>query len=314
MTVPTNTDLACDVPLGLRAEHDWIVQLCQDASVEMTFHDTARLRDAGTLLPAGSRIFISHLPRQQWEQTVEAAVEVSQCGLKPVPHIPARQLSGARELDQLLVQLVRRAAVTQVLLIAGDRPQPAGPFSASSEVLRTGLLEQHGISRVSLAGHPEGHPQVGTDVLRASEEEKIRYAEERGFEAGFITQFTFDSSPIIEWVRGLRARGISNGVRLGLAGPARLSTLLKYAVHCGVGPSIRALSSRRASFGRLLGDRGPEALVCELARARSEGLDIEGIHLFSFGGLLRTCRWVQAVGQGRFTLDDAHGFIVGETG
>jgi len=313
MTVPTNIDLARDVPPDLRVEHEAIVQLCRDTSVEMTFHDATGLRDAGALLPAGSRMFISHLPRQRWEQTMEAAIEVSNCGLKPVPHIPARQLSSARELDQLLEQLVRRAAVTQVLLIAGDRPQSVGPFLASSEVLRTGLLERHGISRVSIAGHPEGHPQVGTEVLRASEEEKVRYAEERGFEASFITQFTFDSAPIIEWVRGLRARGISNGVRVGLAGPARLSTLLKYAMHCGVGPSIRALSSRTASFGRLLGDRGPEALVGELARARGQGLDIEGIHLFSFGGLLRTCRWIHAVGQGRFRLDDAQGFVVDET-
>jgi methylenetetrahydrofolate reductase (NADPH) len=142
--------------------------------------------------------------------------------------------------------------------------------------------------------------------------EKVQFAEQAGLETSFVTQFAFDSSPIIEWVRGLRARGIRNGIHVGLAGPARFSTLLQYAARCGVGPSIRALSSRASSFGRLLSESGPESLVCELAQARSGGLEIDGIHLFSFGGLARTCRWIQAVGQGRFTLDDAQGFVIDE--
>lgn len=312
MTVPPNSDVMLDAGSEWSAEHAAIMYLCQDASVEMTFHDTVKLQQVATFLPAASRVFISHLPRQSWQQTVDAAVAVSNCGLTPVPHVPVRQLAKGRDLDQLLQQLAGEAGVSHILLIAGDRPQPAGPFSASSDVLRTGLLEQHGITRVSLAAHPEGHPQVSAEVLRASELEKLACTERAGLEAGFITQFAFDSAPIVEWASELRVRGVRNAIRIGLAGPARLPTLLQYALRCGVGPSIRALSGRGAGFGRLLGERGPENLVRELARARNEGLNIEGIHLFSFGGLLRTCRWIRAVAQGCFTLDDAQGFTLDE--
>jgi methylenetetrahydrofolate reductase (NADPH) len=310
MTETTNSDLARNLPPGLPVGHQAIVRLCQDASVEISFHDAPKVKEVSALLPAGCRVFISFLPKQTWEQSIDTAVEVSKLGLTPVPHIPARLIHSARELDQALAQLAQRASVSQVLLIAGDRPDPAGPFSASSEILRTGLLEKHGISRVNIAGHPEGHPRVSDEILRAAETERVQCAERAGLEACFVTQFAFDSSPIIEWVRGLRARGIRNGVRVGLAGPAKFSTLLQYAARCGVGPSIRALSSRASSFGRLLSESGPESLVSELAQARSGGLEIDGIHLFSFGGLARTCRWLHAVGHGRFTLDDDQGFII----
>ncbi|MGH8284810.1 MAG: methylenetetrahydrofolate reductase [Steroidobacteraceae bacterium] len=254
------------------------------------------------------------MPRQQWQQTLDASVDVRNAGFTPVPHVSARQLASARELDELLEQLVRRAGVDHLLLVAGDRAQPVGPFAASSDVLRTGLLDQHGIRHLSIAGHPEGHPHVSSDLLRAAELEKVHLAEEAGLEVSFLTQFAFDGAPIVQWAGELRRRGVRSAVRIGLAGPARLSTLLRYAVRCGVGPSIRALGSRAANFGRLLGERGPEALVRELARARGEGLEIDGIHLFSFGGLLRTCRWVRAVNEGRFALNDAQGFVIDGTG
>ena len=181
--------------------------------------------------------------------------------------------------------------------------------------MRTGLLQRYGIRRVSVAGHPEGHPRVGNEDLRAAELDKSRLAEDAGLELTFVTQFGFDAAPIIQWVRELRSRGIRNAIHAGLAGPAKLSTLLQYALRCGVGPSIRAIGGgRAASFGRLLGERGPEALVGELARARVVGLPIEGIHLFSFGGLARTCRWIRAVEEGRFTLDEAHGFMLEGSG
>ncbi len=313
MAAPANTDVALDEPDRWAAECASIIRLCQGASVEMTYHDLGRIAEWGALLEPGSEIFVSHLPQQNWEQTVAASVEVRQAGFAPVPHVPARHLASARELDQLLEQLTGRASVEHVLLIAGDRA-PIGRFAASSEVLRTGLLLQHGIRRLSVAGHPEGHPQVGSGDLRAAELEKVRLAEEAGLKLSFVTQFAFDAGPIEQWTRDLRARGVRNAIYIGLAGPARLSTLLQYALRCGVGPSIRALGGRAASFGRLLGERGPEALVRELARARNGGLEIDGIHLFSFGGLARTCRWIRAVQDGRFTPDEAHGFALVETG
>ena len=126
-----------------------------------------------------------------------------------------------------------------------------------------------------------------------------------GIELGFVTQFAFDAEPIVQWTNDMRSRGLRNPIHIGLAGPAKLTTLVQYALRCGVGPSVKALSGRAASFGRLLGQHGPEALVRELARARERGLEIDGIHLFSFGGLARTCKWIRAVEDGRISPDDA---------
>lgn len=308
MTAPSGIDAAR--PDKRADEHASIMRLCRDVSVEMTFHDTAQLEACRALLPAGNRIFVSHLPRQQSRQTVNAAVAVRSCGFTPVPHVSARQLADERALDQLLEELVRRAGVDHLLLVAGDRAQPKGPFASVMDVLRTGFLERHAIRHMSVAGHPEGHPLVSADTLRASELDKVQWAERAGIELSFMTQFAFDSAPIVQWARALRARGIRCGVRVGLAGPARPATLLQYAVRCGVGPSIRALAGRTASFGRLLGERGPESLVRELARAHAEGLEIDGIHLYSFGGLVRTCRWAHAVSRGAFVLDPVQGFVV----
>ena len=313
MTAPSSTDLASAQSATSSDDRAAIVSLCRNASVEMTYHDTGKLQECRALLGRTGRIYVSHLPQQSWEQSVAAAIEVRRAGFTPVPHVPARRLANAQELEQLVEQLTSKAGVDQLLLVAGDQP-PVGAFAASSDVMRTGLLQRYGIRRVHVAGHPEGHPRVGNDELRAAELDKARLAEDAGLELAFVTQFGFDAAPIIHWVRELRSRGIHNPIHVGLAGPAKLSTLLQYALRCGVGPSIRALGGRAASFGRLLGERGPEALVSELARAHAAGLAIDGIHLFSFGGLARTCRWIRAVEEGRFTLDQAQGFALEGSG
>jgi methylenetetrahydrofolate reductase (NADPH) len=80
-------------------------------------------------------------------------------------------------------------------------------------------------------------------------------------------------------------------VHVGLAGPAKLPTLLKYAVSCGVGNSLRALR-RNTSFGKLLTESGPEPILTALAQARPP---IAHLHLFPFGGIKRTAEWINAL-------------------
>jgi methylenetetrahydrofolate reductase (NADPH) len=304
----SSPDAASAESAGWDTERAAILRLCRNASLEMTYHDVGHLNECRALLGRGGRIYVSHLPQQSWEQSVAAAIEVQEAGFTPVPHVPARHLANAAQLDQLLGQLTSKAGVEQLLLIAGDR-EPVGSFASSGDVLRTGLLQRHGIRRLSVAGHPEGHPQVANEELQAAQVDKARLAADAGIELGFVTQFAFDAEPIVQWTNDLRARGLRNPVHVGLAGPARLTTLIQYALRCGVGPSVKALSGRAASFGRLLGQHGPEALVRQLATARERGLEIDGIHLFSFGGLARTCKWIRAVEDGRFSADDA-GFAV----
>jgi methylenetetrahydrofolate reductase (NADPH) len=309
--MPAMSGRAQRPPAGNADERSAIAALAREASVEMTWHDVPLLPDCGPSLARGTAVFVSHLPGQTWEQTVEACAAVRDHGFEPVPHIPARQLQSLAALERLVLELALRAQVRQALIIAGDAPYPIGPFATTQEVLATGALPAHGIRRIAVAGHPEGHPRIADEALRRAERDKVAFATSHALEIVFLTQFFFDPAPFVVWVRELRANGVQARVLAGLAGPARIATLFRYAVRCGVGSSVRALGERPDAFARLVGERGPETIVRSVTRAASAGaLGDVGIHLYSFGGLARTCRWLRATADGRFTLDNNGGFGV----
>jgi methylenetetrahydrofolate reductase (NADPH) len=162
---------------------------------------------------------------------------------------------------------------------------------------------------VSLAGHPEGHPKVALDEIRRAELEKVELADRAGLHTSLLTQMFFDAAPFIDWARELRSRGVRCRIVGGVAGPARITTLFKFALRCGVGPSIRALGARPTSLVKIIGDHGPQAVMRSLAQARvAQASDFAGLHFFCFGGYLRTCEWLHQVAESRFTLNDSGGF------
>jgi methylenetetrahydrofolate reductase (NADPH) len=286
-----------------------IVQLARDASIEINVQDLKHLEASRAFLPPGKKIYVSHLPKQTWQATTATCRAVSEAGFDPVPHVPVRLLANEEALDRLLADFVREARVQEVLLVAGDYPQAAGPYSTTVDVLQGGLLREHGLRRVSLAGHPEGHPSVPLETIRRAEREKTLVAAQAGLEVTLLTQFFLEAAPFLDWVRELRADGVQARIVGGLAGPAGAATLFRYAMRCGVGPSIRALGARPTSLVKLMGDHGPEKVLRGLADARVAGsADFNGVHLFCFGGYLRTCQWLHRVANGRFTLDDSGGF------
>jgi methylenetetrahydrofolate reductase (NADPH) len=185
--------------------------------------------------------------------------------------------------------------VQRTLMIAGDLPEPRGPFSASIEVLETGVLQKHGLRAISVAGHPEGHPVVAADVMERALKAKLDFARREGIEVSVITQFCFEAAPITDYVRRLRTDGIGAPVRVGVAGPAGLMTLVKYGMRCGVGNSLRALRSKADIFGRLASDTPPDEILNEVAAAEAAGTidGIAGVHFYVFGGLRKTGQWLR---------------------
>jgi methylenetetrahydrofolate reductase (NADPH) len=289
-----------------------IVELAREASIELNVQDVVHLPASRALLPPGQRIYVSFLPKQSWQQTVAASVALRSAGFEPVPHLPVRLIPDHKTLEQTLSDLVGQAQVHEVLLIAGDYDSAVGPYQNVSDVLRTGALERVGMRRVSVAGHPEGHPKVALDVIRRAEREKLQLAADAGLIPRLLTQFFFEPEPFLAWIEELRRDGIRAETVAGMAGPSKLSTLFKFALRCGAGPSIRALGARPGSFAKLLGDHGPENLVRTLAVGRLRGdTDFSGIHLFCFGGFLRSCEWLHAIATGRFRLTDDGGFAQG---
>ena len=288
-----------------------IAQLACEASIEINVHDVGHLEESRRLLPAGKAVYVSHLPKQDWRETEETCRAVRAAGFRPVPHVPVRLLPDAATMHRVLGGFVNSAQVDEVLLISGDYPQAAGPYSEVLQLVSSGALQQHGLKRLSVAGHPEGHPKVQLAAIRHAELDKVRMAQEAGLELTLVTQFFFEQTPFLAWAHELRSAGVRARIVGGLAGPTKLSSLIKFALRCGAGASMRVLTARPAAFTKLLGDHGPESVLRGLAQARCDNTsDFSGVHLFCFGGFVKTCQWLQAIAEGRFLLDDGEGFKV----
>jgi methylenetetrahydrofolate reductase (NADPH) len=276
-----------------------VAQLARDASIELNVQDLKDLDASRSFLSPGKRMYVSHLPKQRWDETLKACAKVSAAGFDPIPHIPVRLVENEATLDRILEGAVR-SGVQEILLIAGDYARAVGPYSQVSDVLRAGKMKQHGLSRVSFAGHPEGHPTISLGEIRRAQLEKAALA--ASLETTFVTQFFFEASPFLQWAADMRAQGITRARLIaGLAGPAPISSLLKFAKRCGVGPSMRALIGRPGTFGKLLGQEGPEALMHDLGTAyENDAPTFDGLHFFCFGGYLSTCEWLKKMsGMGR---------------
>jgi methylenetetrahydrofolate reductase (NADPH) len=283
--------------------------LIQNASIEMTCKDTADLAEVATLVAPGTDIFIALFPNQTWDDLTIAAKAVREAGFNPVPHVPGRRVKNQAEVAEIGRKLTQEAGATRMLLIAGDMPAPEGAFDSTIGILETGELTKAGIKQICMAGHPEGHAHMTTDQLRQYEARKVALSKEQGFDLTFVTQVCFEAEPMIAWEQTLRANGITTPTRPGLAGPASIKTLLRYAKICGAGASMRALTSGKAGLvAKLLGDSGPEEVMTTLSLSQGSGASkFGGVHLFAFGGFLKTCKWVSAVQNGRFAFNEKDG-------
>jgi methylenetetrahydrofolate reductase (NADPH) len=223
--------------------------------------------------------------------------------------VAARELVSEAEAKRLIGSLRDEAGADEILLIAGDRATPAGPFADSAALLRTGLFARHGILRLGLAAYPEGNPKFDAAQWRDSFRDKAALAQDQGIALTLVTQFAFDGAAILAWLDALRTSGVGAPVRIGMAGPAKLSTLIKFGVRCGVGNSLRFLTSRPGHLANLLGAQGPDDVLAAIARADT-ALSVDGPHFFSFGGFAHTARWIARVRNGDFTLSGRDGLHV----
>jgi methylenetetrahydrofolate reductase (NADPH) len=274
-----------------------IAPILRGYSVELSAQSEKAVDSAVERLERGTEVYFTWIPGEDLFRTVAPAVKLARAGLLPVPHIGARHLESAQHLDDLLGRFAGEAGVDRVLLIGGERDKPLGPYDATLQVMQSGFLEKHNIRRAGIGGFPEGHPKICDQVLGESMLAKIRYARQAGLTLHIVTQFVFEGEPIAQWLTRIRQMGVDLPVRVGLAGPAGIATLTRYAIHCGVGNSIKALT-KSASFGRLLTERDPEPVIRELMAAAPGGdtsvppFGIAGLHFYTFGGLKKTVEWI----------------------
>jgi methylenetetrahydrofolate reductase (NADPH) len=271
-----------------------------DVSLEAVMPTAAELHEAASALPPGTSIYLTDLPSRPSDKLVQIATGIFLRGLKSVPHIAARNVSSEKALGELLARLSSTAGVKKIMLIGGDRERSAGPFENAIEVIESGVLEASGIKQIGLAAYPEGHPNISEDVLRASLRDKLDAAERAGLNAHIVTQFSFDAWPVVTWLRALRASGIQHPVRIGMAGPASIPALIKFAQRCGVRASAKGFARHASSIGKLLTRATPAEIVQDLAEAAAaENLGEIAAHFYSFGGLAQAAKWVRDAESGK---------------
>ncbi|QHO75139.1 hypothetical protein ACH79_23260 [Bradyrhizobium sp. CCBAU 051011] len=270
-----------------------LAALLPSASVEISSrgHQLAELRD---YFAAGTDVTVTFLPGDNYHHNVETAAALRSAGYNPVPHIAAREMASREALDDFLARARGEAAVSRVLLIAGDVVAGKGPFKSTGDIRNSGLIEANGITSVSLAGHPEGHPYLELpDALNGLKGWR-EWGRRTGARVDIVTQFCFESTPILQWIAELDRAGIDLPVIVGLAGPATPATLTKFALRCGIGNSMRALRAQVGRFGRLLTDTGPDDVVRGLRSVPAAATaSIAGFHLFPFGGLRKAGVWLR---------------------
>lgn len=246
-------------------------------------------------VPAGARVFVASLPSRDRADTVAAAKLLNERGYVAVPHIAARALPSHAALEDFLYRLTGEAGCREALAIAGDRPDVAGPYAETMDLLLTGALERHGLQTIHVGAHPEGNRHIGDAALREALLKKDHYARSSDADFDFVTQFVFDGATVVDWARTLRGLDIRLPVRLGIAGPADLATLLRYAKICGIGVSTRALMRQGAGSVKLIRRTvKPDELIAGLVDAAGNDPlpEIAGLHIFPFGGVGRAMEWL----------------------
>jgi methylenetetrahydrofolate reductase (NADPH) len=291
-----------------------IQSLVKGYSIETTVRDAARVEKFSDLVPAGTRLYIAHVPGANLLDTVALAGRLRKEGMEPVPHVVARRIESLAVVEDFLRRLTGDAGVKQVLVVAGDS-DPAGELTSGLQVLESGLLEKYLISTIGVAGHPEGHRVVADPVLRDALRRKNAYAEKTGANVYIATQFTFAAEPVLAWEA---SHGPDIGrlpIHVGLPGLASAKTLLKFALDCGVGASLQAFSKRAGSLTKLLTVSAPDDTIVNLARYRDQNPQtrIAGLHFFPFGGFKRTAEWANSVAGGSFDVTDDGGMNVNVT-
>jgi len=283
------------------AQSDQLKMAPIPASIEVTAKQALESAALPNLFPAGTRVYIADLGFTNSQTPARAAQRLRDLGYEPVPHIASRRITSKSALDERIARFAQEAGVTDVLVIGGGLTRSVGEFDSSMTVLESAILDRHGIENIGVAGHPEGNPDFSDDVAIEALRLKQAFGERTGAKVRIVTQFGFSPDRIIDWSQTLALHGIDLPVHLGVAGPARLTTLLKYAAMCGVGNSIEFLKKRALSLSALATNHSPESVVGPIENhwRQTPGTGIRQIHVFPFGGIEKSAEWLEARGSWR---------------
>ena len=274
----------------------------QDYSIEVMPRTAEKVEDLKDLLPAGTRVYVAHIEGTPIEDMVATAKRLATDGYKVMPHFPARIIKDEVTLADWIARYQGEANVDQALLLAGGVAQPHGDYHSSMQLLESGQFDKAGFKRLHVAGHPEGNRDIDKDGSDQNVQDALRwkqkFSDTTDAEMAIATQFAFEAGPIIAWADALKDAGITIPVHIGIAGPAKLQTLIKFAIACGVGPSLKVLQRRAMDVTKLLLPYEPTEVLTELAthKAANPDFNITHVHFFPLGGIKTNANWAIANG------------------
>ena len=226
--------------------------------------------DLETLLPVKD-VYITLLPDGNYKENSHKAGDLVKKGFNPVPHFPARSISDEKELKDY-VSRCKDVGVKQALVIGGSR-DPIGKFDSSFQILETGYFE--GL-KIGIAGHPEGSPDISDSKLEKAMIDKKPYADY------IITQWLLDAQPIIDFISKQTIP-----VHVGITGPMKILSLIKFANIVGAKNSINFLKSNFSKALDLLKPKDPNELIGKVKNFT------KNFHIYTFGGLKETNKWLK---------------------
>ena len=283
-----------------------ISKLIKNFSIEVMPRTLGKLENVENLWPKKTRVYIAHLEGTTIEDMLVTAKRIKSASFIPMPHFPARIIKDNKVLEDW-INRYSEIGVNEALLLAGGVDRPLGNLSNSMELLSTGLFEKYGFERLHVAGHPEGNKDIdpnGSDInVMNALKWKQDYSKDTKAKISIATQFLFESKPVIDWANKILSNGITLPINVGIAGPAKLQTMIKFAIACGVGPSLRVLERRAKDITKLLFPFEPTNILTELAdfKESNPNTNIEGIHFFPLGGIEKSSDFIKNINTAQHT-------------
>ena len=266
-------------------------------SIEVMPRTASKIENFKELLPQNTRVYVAHIEGTPINEMIDTAKRLTDEGYNVMPHFPARIIESKEVLVNWIDRYKNEAGVKDALLLAGGVNQPYGEFHSSMDLLNTGEFDKAGFKNLHVAGHPEGNMDIDIDGKTKNVDSAISWKQEFSQKTdanmAITTQFCFESGPVIEWADRMASMGIDIPIHIGVAGPAKLQTMIKFSMACGVGASLRVLKRRAKDVTKLLLPFKPDQFLTELAeyKALNPNFLITNVHFFPLGGIKTNAKW-----------------------
>ena len=268
-------------------------------SVEVTPKAASKIENFEDYIPSGTFVYIAHIEGTPIDEMVETAKKINDQGFCAMPHFPARIIKDKNVLEDWISRYKNEANVSNALLIAGGANKPYGEYDSSIQLIESELFDKADFNNLHIAGHPEGSMDIDPDGSTTNVDQalswKNEFSKRTDANMAITTQFSFDANSVISWANNIKEAGIDIPVHIGIAGPAKLQTLLRYSIECGVGASIKIIQKRAKDLTKLLLPYKPTNIITELAtyKANNPSFNIEKVHFFPLGGIKQVSDFVK---------------------